>query len=42
LLEDPELRARGRRGRERVVARWSNDHLVERHLQIYRELTGDR
>lgn len=42
LLKDPELRARGRRGRERVVARWSNDHLVERHLQIYRELAGDR
>jgi glycosyltransferase involved in cell wall biosynthesis len=39
LLEDSALRDRGRRARERVVSRWSNDRLVERHLQIYGELT---
>jgi glycosyltransferase involved in cell wall biosynthesis len=44
LLADPDLAERGRRARERVVARWSNDRLVERHLEIYRELVerGER
>jgi glycosyltransferase involved in cell wall biosynthesis len=40
LLERADLRALGRRARERVVERWSNDRLVERHLEIYREVTG--
>jgi glycosyltransferase involved in cell wall biosynthesis len=40
LLQDPALHERGRRARARVVERWSNDRLVERHLEIYRELTG--
>ena len=40
LLQDPGLHERGRRARARVVERWSNDRLVERHLEIYRELTG--
>jgi len=40
LLEDPELTARGRRARERVTERWSNDRLVERHLEIYQEMIG--
>jgi glycosyltransferase involved in cell wall biosynthesis len=38
LLQDPGLQERGRRARRRVVERWSNDRLVERHLEIYREL----
>ena len=40
LLSDPRLAEKGRRARERVVSRWSNDRLVERHLEIYRGLTG--
>jgi len=38
LLERGDLAALGARARERVVERWSNDRLVERHLEIYREL----
>jgi glycosyltransferase involved in cell wall biosynthesis len=38
LLGDPRCAEKGRLARERVVARWSNDRLVERHLEIYREL----
>jgi glycosyltransferase involved in cell wall biosynthesis len=40
LLTDPALAAVGRRARQRVVERWSNDRLVDRHLEIYRELSG--
>jgi glycosyltransferase involved in cell wall biosynthesis len=40
LLQDPALKDRGKRARERVVARWSNDRLVDRHLQIYEEITS--
>ena len=40
LLESGTLAATGRRARQRVIENWSNDRLVERHLQIYRELTG--
>ena len=40
LLERADLGALGRRARERVVERWSNDRLVERHLEIYREVIG--
>jgi glycosyltransferase involved in cell wall biosynthesis len=40
LLEHADLRALGRRARERVVERWSNDRLVERHLEIYHEVIG--
>jgi glycosyltransferase involved in cell wall biosynthesis len=42
LLQDPHLADRGRVARERVVARWSNDRLVDRHLELYRELLGGR
>lgn len=42
LLERDELDAAGRRARERVVERWSNDRLVERHLEVYAELRGRR
>jgi glycosyltransferase involved in cell wall biosynthesis len=38
VLTDPGRSAKGRLARERVVAKWSNDRLVERHLEIYREL----
>jgi glycosyltransferase involved in cell wall biosynthesis len=38
LLSDPRRSEKGRLARQRVVERWSNDRLVERHLQIYREL----
>lgn len=42
LLADPGLEARGRRARERVVARWSVDRLADRHVEIYEELTERR
>lgn len=38
LLDDPELPALGTRARSRVVERWSNARLVERHLEIYHGL----
>ena len=38
LLSAPDLAERGRKARDRVVERWSNDRLVERHLEIYRTL----
>ena len=40
LLGDPDLRSRGREGRARVVASWSNDRLARRHLEIYESLRG--
>lgn len=40
LLADPALAERGRTARQRVVHRWSNDRLVERHLEVYRCLAG--
>jgi glycosyltransferase involved in cell wall biosynthesis len=42
LLTDPERDEKGRRARERVVARWSNERLVDRHLEIYAELLAAR
>jgi glycosyltransferase involved in cell wall biosynthesis len=42
LLSDPELELRGIEGRRRVVARWSNRRLAERHLEIYRGLLARR
>lgn len=42
LLSDPGLRARGVTARKRVVARWSNARLVERHLEVYRSLLRRR
>ena len=41
LLSAPDLRERGARGRERVVARWSNDRLARRHVEIYEELLNE-
>lgn len=40
LLGSPSRAAMGRRARERVVAHWSNARLVERHVRIYRAVTG--
>ncbi len=41
LLQRPDLRQMGNRGRERVVAQWSLRRLVERHLEIYTELVNE-
>jgi glycosyltransferase involved in cell wall biosynthesis len=41
LLSAPDLELRGARGRERVVARWSNDRLARRHIEIYQELLNE-
>ena len=40
LLSDPELGSRGQTGREKVVAKWSNERLVDRHLEVYGGLAG--
>ena len=42
LLESGRLEEMGRRARARVVERWSNDRLAERHLEIYRTLLAKR
>jgi glycosyltransferase involved in cell wall biosynthesis len=43
LLSSPDgLRERGTAARDRVVARWSNERLVDRHLNVYRQLAGRR
>ena len=43
LLDDYDLCVRmGRRGRERVIAEFSLDLVVRQHLEIYRELLGER
>ncbi len=40
LLADPGLSARGARARRRVVERWSNARLAERHVAVYEALAG--
>lgn len=42
LLSDPHLRERGAAARKRVVDHWSNARLVERHLEVYRDLVERR
>jgi glycosyltransferase involved in cell wall biosynthesis len=42
LLERPDRAELGARARRRVVDHWSNDRLVERHLEIYRECARER
>jgi len=42
LIEGGRLREFGRTARERVVQRWSNDRLVERHVQIYEDVVARR
>ena len=40
LLSDPGLPERAATARARVEARWSNARLVDRHLEVYRELVA--
>ena len=40
LLERDDLRALGVAARSRVVERWSNARLVDRHLEVYQGLLG--
>ena len=40
LLADGGLAARGATGRRRVVSMWSNERLVDRHLEVYEALVG--
>lgn len=40
LLGEGGLPAMGKRARERVVDRWSNDRLADRHLEVYGSLLG--
>lgn len=42
LLRRSDLKALGRRARERVVERWSNARLAARHLEIYEALVTGR
>jgi glycosyltransferase involved in cell wall biosynthesis len=42
LLARSELPELGREGRRRVVANWSLTRMVERHIEIYRELLDER
>ena len=42
LLSDPDLAARGRRGRARVIESWSNQRLADRHLEVYEDLLRRR
>ncbi len=38
LLSDGDLDRRGAAGRQNVVSMWSNERLVDRHLEVYRSL----
>jgi glycosyltransferase involved in cell wall biosynthesis len=42
LLDSGRMRDLGRTARQRVVERWSNDRLVERHIAIYEGITARR
>jgi glycosyltransferase involved in cell wall biosynthesis len=42
LLLDPHLAGKGAEARRRVVEQWSNERLVDRHLEIYEALLGGR
>jgi glycosyltransferase involved in cell wall biosynthesis len=42
LLESPRLAALGKAARDRVVARWTNDRLVERHVAVYEDVVAQR
>ncbi len=42
LLAGGGLRTRGETGRERVVLKWSNERLVDRHLEVYEGLGAGR
>lgn len=42
LLGDPDLPGKGARARRNVMEFWSNDRLVDRHLEIYRDVISRR
>jgi glycosyltransferase involved in cell wall biosynthesis len=42
LLRSGRLRAMGEEARARVVDRWSNDRLADRHVQVYEEVVARR
>ena len=42
LLSRTDLRDMGRRARGRVASRWSNDRLVDRHLEVYEALRAGK
>ena len=42
LLARSDLRATGRKARSRVVEKWSNARLVDRHLEVYKSLQEKR
>ena len=42
LLQRDDLRELGARARRRVVERWSNARLAERHIEIYRDVIARR
>ena len=42
LLGDPSLAEKGAQARRNVVERWSNDRLVDRHVEIYQRLISER
>ena len=42
LLEGGQLRKLGLEARKRVVERWSNERLTDRHLEIYEDLLAGR
>lgn len=42
LFRNPGLREKGIRAREKVVNSWSNERLVDRHLEIYHDLLQKR
>ena len=42
ILQGGQLPALGSEARRRVVKRWSNDRLAERHLEVYEDLISQR
>ena len=41
LVSRGSLTAKGQAARRRVIENWSNDRLVERHLEIYEQLVRE-
>jgi hypothetical protein len=42
LLQGDQRREMGARARARVVDRWSNDRLADRHVDVYEEVIDRR
>ena len=42
LLASGRLRELGKTARQRVVERWSNDRLADRHVDVYEEVVARR